>query len=56
MPVTAVPEDGVENKSTGIFKEIMAKSLPKLMKNNKTPSQEAQRRHEIKHALSPTTS
>lgn len=51
MPVTGVPEDGVENRSTGIFKEIMAKNLPKLMKNNKTPTQAAQRTKTLNKAF-----
>lgn len=36
-------QDGVGNKATRIFKEVMAKNFPKLMKNNKTQTQEAQR-------------
>lgn len=38
-----VPEVGVKNKATDIFKEVMDKNFPKLMKNNKTQIQEAQR-------------
>lgn len=35
-------KEGVGNKATPVFEEVMAKNFPKLMKNNKTHTQEAQ--------------
>lgn len=56
VPVTGDPEDGAEIKSTGIFKEVRAKNLPKSLKNNKTATQEAQRTKTlIRHSPSPST-
>lgn len=36
VPGARVPERGFRNKATDTFREIVAKSFPKLMKNNKT--------------------
>lgn len=36
VPGAGVPERGFRNKATDTFREIVAKSFHKLMKNNKT--------------------